>query len=215
MIEQLALAAERAGSQIEVLVEIDVGARRCGVRPGPAATGLARQITGSRFLAFGGLQAYHGSAQHLRTPEERRAAIANAANATTETMRFLNEAGFTCRTIGGAGTGTFELEGASGIWNELQAGLLHLHGRRLRQKCRRRGAQCQPVRACALCSRDRDEHRLRRTRRGRCGPQGAVERQRISVCPRPARPALPSALRRTRRTRIRQRSLKARRSATG
>ena len=50
MIEQLAQAAERAGSQIEVLVEVDVGARRCGVRPGPAATGLARQITGSRFL---------------------------------------------------------------------------------------------------------------------------------------------------------------------
>lgn len=122
IIEQLAQAAERAGSQIEVLVEVDVGARRCGVRPGPAATGLARQIAGSRALAFGGLQAYHGSAQHLRTPEERRAAIANAANATTETLRFLNEAGFACRTIGGAGTGTFELEGASGIWNELQAG---------------------------------------------------------------------------------------------
>jgi 3-hydroxy-D-aspartate aldolase len=68
------------------------------------------------------LQAYHGSAQHLRTPEERRAAIASAANATTETLRFLNEAGFHCRTVGGAGTGTFELEGASGIWNELQAG---------------------------------------------------------------------------------------------
>jgi 3-hydroxy-D-aspartate aldolase len=122
IVEQLAQAAERAGSQIEVLVEVDVGARRCGVRPGPAATGLARQIAGSRSLSFGGLQAYHGSAQHLRTPEERRAAIAAAANATTETLRFLDEAGFACRTIGGAGTGTFELEGASGIWNELQAG---------------------------------------------------------------------------------------------
>jgi D-serine deaminase-like pyridoxal phosphate-dependent protein len=122
MIERLALTAERAGSHIEVLVEVDVGARRCGVSPGPAATGLARQIAGSRALSFGGLQAYHGSAQHLRTPEERRAAIATAANATTETLRFLNEAGFVCRTIGGAGTGTFELEGASGIWNELQAG---------------------------------------------------------------------------------------------
>jgi len=122
VLEQLALAAERAGSQIEVLVEVDVGAGRCGVRPGPAAAGLARQAAGSRFLSFGGLQAYHGSAQHLRTPEERRAAIASAANATMETLRVLKEAGFQCRTIGGAGTGTFELEGASGVWNELQAG---------------------------------------------------------------------------------------------
>jgi D-serine deaminase-like pyridoxal phosphate-dependent protein len=121
-VEQLALAAERAGSHIEVLVEVDVGAGRCGVRPGPAAAGLARQVADSRFLSFGGLQAYHGSAQHLRTPEERRAAIASAANATKETLRALEDAGFQCRTIGGAGTGTFELEGASGIWNELQAG---------------------------------------------------------------------------------------------
>ncbi|WP_025034039.1 DSD1 family PLP-dependent enzyme [Bradyrhizobium sp. DOA9] len=122
MVEQLSHAAERAGSQIEVLVEIDVGAGRCGVRPGPAVATLARQVTASRFLSFGGLQAYHGSAQHLRTPEERRAAIAGAANATAETLRVLKDAGFQCRTIGGAGTGTFEIEGASGIWNELQAG---------------------------------------------------------------------------------------------
>jgi D-serine deaminase-like pyridoxal phosphate-dependent protein len=121
-VEQLAQAAERAGAQIEVLVEIDVGAGRCGVRPGPAAVHLARQVAGSRHLAFGGLQAYHGAAQHLRTPEERRAAIASAANPTKETVRALADAGFQCRTIGGAGTGTFELEGASGIWNELQAG---------------------------------------------------------------------------------------------
>ncbi|MGT2435816.1 DSD1 family PLP-dependent enzyme [Bradyrhizobium betae] len=121
-VEQLALAAERAGSHIEVLVEVDVGAGRCGVRPGPAAADLARQVADSRFLSFGGLQAYHGSAQHLRTPEERRAAIASAANATKATLRALEDAGFQCRTIGGAGTGTFELEGASGMWNELQAG---------------------------------------------------------------------------------------------
>jgi len=121
-VAQLALAAERAGSHIEVLIEVDVGAGRCGVRPGPAAAGLARQVADSRFLSFGGLQAYHGSAQHLRTPEERRAAIASAANATKETLRALGDAGFQCRTIGGAGTGTFELEGASGVWNELQAG---------------------------------------------------------------------------------------------
>lgn len=122
VVEQLAQAAEKAGSQIEVLVEIDVGAGRCGVRPGPAAAILARQVAGARFLSFGGLQAYHGAAQHLRTPEERRAAIAGAANATKETLRALEDAGLQCRTIGGAGTGTFELEGASGIWNELQAG---------------------------------------------------------------------------------------------
>lgn len=118
----LARAAEQAESRVEVLVEIDVGGKRCGVAPGAAAVGLAKRIASSPALTFGGLQAYHGSAQHLRTPAERRAAIAAATDATRTTMQILADAGFSCRTVGGAGTGTFTLEGASGVWNELQAG---------------------------------------------------------------------------------------------
>ncbi len=55
-----------------VLVEIDVGAGRCGVPPGPEAVALAARIAASKHLIFGGLQAYQGSAQHKRTPAERR-----------------------------------------------------------------------------------------------------------------------------------------------
>ena len=43
------------------------GAGRCGVAPGPAAVELAKRIAASKHLMFGGLQAYHGSAQHRRT----------------------------------------------------------------------------------------------------------------------------------------------------
>jgi 3-hydroxy-D-aspartate aldolase len=123
--EQIALlgeAARQAGSRIGVLVEIDVGGRRCGVAPGPEAARLAAEIARHDHLRFGGLQAYHGTAQHLRTPAERRAAIEAAQKATAATLAHLTAAGFACDTIGGAGTGTFLLEGASGVWNELQAG---------------------------------------------------------------------------------------------
>jgi D-serine deaminase-like pyridoxal phosphate-dependent protein len=121
-VETLAAAAERAGSHIEVLVEIDVGQRRCGVPPGPAAVELAAKIASFPSLSFAGLQAYSGSAQHMRTLEERRAAISSARELTAETVRLLGRAGFECRTVGGGGTGTYELEGASGVWNELQPG---------------------------------------------------------------------------------------------
>ena len=123
--EQIALideAARKAGSHVSVLVEIDVGGRRCGVAPGPAAAQFAAEIARRDNLSFGGLQAYHGSAQHLRMPAERKGAVELAQKAVTDTLGHLKAAGFTCRTIGGAGTGTFLLEGASGIWNELQAG---------------------------------------------------------------------------------------------
>ncbi|RDV03777.1 DSD1 family PLP-dependent enzyme [Undibacter mobilis] len=115
-------AARQAGARIEVLVEIDVGGRRCGVTPGPEATRFAAEIARHDHLRFGGLQAYHGSAQHLRTPAERKAAIDAAQQAVMDTLTPLQAAGFTCDTIGGAGTGTFPIEGASGVWNELQAG---------------------------------------------------------------------------------------------
>jgi D-serine deaminase-like pyridoxal phosphate-dependent protein len=115
-------AAGRAGAEIGVLVEIDVGAGRCGVAPGADAVALARVVAALPGLRFEGLQAYHGSAQHLRGAEERRAAIAGTAALTRETLASLAEAGLECRTVGGAGTGTYEDEAASGVWNELQAG---------------------------------------------------------------------------------------------
>ncbi|MGO9983830.1 MAG: DSD1 family PLP-dependent enzyme [Rhodomicrobium sp.] len=121
-VEALAAAADRAGSCIEVLVEIDVGQRRCGVAPGPAAVELAAKIAACPPLSFAGLQAYYGSAQHMRTREERRAAITSASELTSKTVRLLAGAGLACETIGGGGTGTYELEGTSGVWNELQPG---------------------------------------------------------------------------------------------
>ncbi|WP_439579362.1 DSD1 family PLP-dependent enzyme [Elioraea sp.] len=115
-------AAEAAGTRIETLVEIDVGMGRCGVQPGPPAVALAERIAHSRQLGFAGLQAYHGKAQHRRTAEERHEAIAAAADATRRTVEQLAQRGLQCRIVGGAGTGTFEEEVASGIWNEIQAG---------------------------------------------------------------------------------------------
>lgn len=119
---ELQTAAAEAGSRIYVLVEIDVGGKRCGIAPGAAAAALARRIAGSANLAFDGLQAYQGSAQHLRTDTERRAAIGQAIAAVETTLAELGRLGLSARTIGGAGTGTFEIESASGIYNELQPG---------------------------------------------------------------------------------------------
>jgi D-serine deaminase-like pyridoxal phosphate-dependent protein len=119
LIEQ---AAEAAGLRMTVLVEIDVGSGRCGVEPGPPAVALAERIAASPHLIFGGLQAYHGSAQHRRTPEERQAVIATAAEGTRRTVEQCRQRGLSCAIVGGAGTGTFALEAASGVWTEIQAG---------------------------------------------------------------------------------------------
>ncbi len=115
-------AAADAGVRLPVLVEIDVGAGRCGVTPGPDAVALAQRIAASRHLIFGGLQAYHGSAQHRRTEEERRTLIGAAADGARRTVEQLRQVGLECPIVGGAGTGTFAIEAASGVYTEIQAG---------------------------------------------------------------------------------------------
>ena len=121
-IAALADAASSAGTRLSVLVEIDVGMGRCGVAPGPQAVALAQQIAASPHLRFGGLQAYHGAAQHMRTPAERQAAVAAAAAQARRTVEQLRQQGLDCPIVGGAGTGTFALEAASGVYTEIQAG---------------------------------------------------------------------------------------------
>ena len=121
-VSEMAAAAGRHGARLDVIVEIDVGASRCGVAPGKPAVELAQAIAREKHLRFAGLQAYQGRAQHFRTIEERRAAIDEAVTRTKTTVQALKAAGLSCDIVGGAGTGTFELEAASGVYNELQAG---------------------------------------------------------------------------------------------
>ena len=121
-IADLSAAAGRFGTGLEVLVEIDVGAGRCGTGPGAPAVTLARQVAAAPGLVFGGLQAYQGRAQHIRGHGERRQAILRAAELVRETVTALEAEGLACRLITGAGTGTYPFEAETGVWNEIQAG---------------------------------------------------------------------------------------------
>ena len=120
-----AMNDRRRGSQaaiIDVFVEIDVGGGRCGVAPGRLAVDLALEIRKHPALRFAGLQAYQGKAQHFRTPQARRDAIANAVQDVQFTRKMMDKEGIAVPLVTGAGTGTLVCEAASGVWGELQAG---------------------------------------------------------------------------------------------
>jgi D-serine deaminase-like pyridoxal phosphate-dependent protein len=121
-VDEINTAAIRFDTSIPVLVELDVGAGRCGVASAEEARALALRIAGASHLSFGGVQAYHGSAQHFRTYDERRAAIAGAGDLLRATLDLLDAEGLACEIVGGGGTGTYQFEAASGLWNELQVG---------------------------------------------------------------------------------------------
>jgi len=121
-IADLDSAAVRAGASLDVLVEVDVGAHRCGVAPGEPALQLASRVQAATALRFAGLQVYQGSAQHIRDYAERRAAIDAAVDTARSTVTLLGRHGIECDSVTGAGTGSYQFEAASGLYNELQAG---------------------------------------------------------------------------------------------
>ena len=121
-VAELDAAARAERVRLDVLVEIDVGAHRCGIAPGEPALALGRRIAACRSLRFAGLHAYHGAAQHVRSASERRAAIAAAAEKARATKALIEKAGIECATVTGSGTGTFLLESASRVFNEIQPG---------------------------------------------------------------------------------------------
>lgn len=121
-VRALAEAARERNVSLDVYVEVDVGARRCGVAPGEAAVRLAQLIAASLPLRFAGLQCYHGAAQHLRTPQQRTAAIDSAVEAARMTKQAIEACGIAVDCVTGAGTGSFMLERDSGVFDEIQAG---------------------------------------------------------------------------------------------
>ena len=115
-------AATGTAAVIDVFIELDVGQGRCGLRPGKPAVRLANEIRKHPSLRFAGLQAYHGWAQHLRTPHERRDAIADVVRDVVATRKLIELEGISVDLVTGAGTGSMVLEAASGVFGEVQAG---------------------------------------------------------------------------------------------
>ncbi len=121
-ITDLNAAAVRFGVRLPVLVETDVGAERCGVDPGEPTVALARHIHRLTGLHFAGIHAYQGSAQHIRSFDERREAIQRACAWVGETLDMLRRDGIACEVVTGAGTGTYSFEATSGLFTEIQPG---------------------------------------------------------------------------------------------
>lgn len=121
-VADLSAAAQRHGTQIECLVEIDCGAGRCGVTTTPEVVEISRAIDAAEGLKFAGLQAYQGAMQHLDDYRERKTKIDIAVGMVRDAVDTLKAAGLACDIVGGGGTGSYYFESNSGVYNELQCG---------------------------------------------------------------------------------------------
>jgi 3-hydroxy-D-aspartate aldolase len=121
-IAQASAAAVKFKSELGCRVEINTGGNRCGVEPGEPAVDLAKRIAKAPGLRFEGLQAYFGRAQHIEDWAERKTQSLEGIDKAKRTQEALAKVGLACTYIGGAGTGTYEWEGSTGVYNELQVG---------------------------------------------------------------------------------------------
>ncbi len=121
-VADLSAAAVKHGAEIEVLVEIDCGAGRCGVSEGQPVVELAKAVEAAEGLKFAGIQAYQGAMQHIQSFEQRKEKIDIAVAMVKKSMAMLKDAGIECDIVGGGGTGSYYFEGSSGVFNELQCG---------------------------------------------------------------------------------------------
>jgi D-serine deaminase-like pyridoxal phosphate-dependent protein len=118
----LASAAEKAGTTIGVLIEVDIGMKRCGVSPGDPALSLAQEIARHPQLRFVGLQGYDGHLQSIPDITERERRSRAATELLVGTARVLEKAGMAVEVVTGGGTGTWEFVAACPGVTEIQPG---------------------------------------------------------------------------------------------
>ncbi|HUO87617.1 MAG TPA: DSD1 family PLP-dependent enzyme [Rhizomicrobium sp.] len=118
---RLDAAAAASGKTLKVLVDIDPGMSRTGIRASDAPA-LVEQVAKARGLEWLGLQCYAGQVQHMESPNERRDASLKALKELGELRDVLKKAGHSPKILSGGGTGTFDIDPDARVLSELQVG---------------------------------------------------------------------------------------------
>jgi D-serine deaminase-like pyridoxal phosphate-dependent protein len=121
-VRMVSTAASKAGVKIRVLVEVDIGQNRCGVKPGQPALELARLVTSLPGLVFEGLQGYEGHIVDLRDLAERTEKTRAALGVLVDTRKLIQQSGIPVKIVSGGGTGTYTINGDFPGIDEVQAG---------------------------------------------------------------------------------------------
>ena len=119
-ISQISSIASKSNVTIDILVDINVGANRCGVSP-EEASALAHHVDESPGLTFRGLMGYEGHVMGMQ-PEDKEAASAAAAEILAQAKALVEASGLQVEILSGGGSGNYWHAASLGSINELQAG---------------------------------------------------------------------------------------------
>ena len=118
---RLARLASKRGIAVDVLVDVDPGMHRTGICFTQVQE-LVQTIENLPMLSFSGLQVYAGNHMHIASYDERKNRTNELAARVHELKDSLESQGFQIPRISGGGTGSFDIDPATGVFSELQAG---------------------------------------------------------------------------------------------
>jgi D-serine deaminase-like pyridoxal phosphate-dependent protein len=117
----LAHAARDRKSRIEIVVDIEIGLKRCGVPTGADALELAKFAV-EQGLIFRGIMGYDGHLQALPPSEERDRIVRQGSQWLIDSAQLIGSVGLHVGIVSTGGTGTFSVSGAYPGITEIQAG---------------------------------------------------------------------------------------------
>jgi len=118
----LSNAAQAVGSTIRVLIEVDVGMHRCGVKSVEEALSLAQVLLGSPGLKFEGIMGYEGHIVMVPDFEDREKACIDSMQVLISVKEILEKNGIEVGIVSAGGTGTYNVAGAYPGITEIQGG---------------------------------------------------------------------------------------------
>lgn len=118
----ISAAAVQYGAVLDVLVDLDVGLGRCGIRDEEHLVDLAKQVGKLPGLSFRGVFGYEGQVQFLPDRGERTKQGQAANDRLVRAAKAISSTGLQVDIVSGAGTGTYDIAAEFPGITEIQAG---------------------------------------------------------------------------------------------
>ncbi len=120
--EALSEVCQREGVTCRVILEVDIGLNRVGVRPGKDALELAKAVDRLPGLNLVGIMGYEGHLLTIEDADQKRREINSAIGILAAAKEAMLAKGMCCDIVSAGGTGSYQITADCDVVTELQAG---------------------------------------------------------------------------------------------
>jgi D-serine deaminase-like pyridoxal phosphate-dependent protein len=121
VVEDMGRISRNRKVEFHVVIDVDLGLKRCGVKPGEPALLLARKAL-EQGLKVRGVMGYEGHLQPLVPGAEKQQAVTDVMRSLASTAMCLEDEGIAVEIVSCGGSGDYSIAGMYPCVTEIQAG---------------------------------------------------------------------------------------------